>query len=259
MNYFQNMLQILGRCVTALIQNEPGWFGGTLLVGVILAALCWWAATHYSRLFNLTFQITRLHQVLCALAALLTLVFCVLFVSLGFTRQVAAEAINAWHQRVNNPDWQEQEAIKVYYAIKATGAEDFTRYPPPVLGGGVTFPLNEQSSRRLVASVPANEGLHLFRTTNPYLSYVLSLPTRMPDALIYNDVNAFFASHPGGTYDNGRAVNLAGEEIKSRLDPETPKAVLYARLILTACFLLAQAVPFLWIGFAAYRDLQVRV
>ena len=72
MNYFENMFQVLGRCVTLLVQTQPVLFGCTLLAGVILAALCWWGATHYSRLFNLTFQITRLHQVLCAFAGLLT-------------------------------------------------------------------------------------------------------------------------------------------------------------------------------------------
>ncbi len=79
MTYFESMLQILWLCFTLLVQTEPLLFGLTLLAGVILAALCWWAATHYSRLFNLTFQITRLHQILCAGAAMLTLIFCLLF------------------------------------------------------------------------------------------------------------------------------------------------------------------------------------
>jgi hypothetical protein len=124
---------------------------------------------------------------------------------------------------------------------------------------GVRFPANYASSRHLMASLPANEALHLFQITNPYLSHVLSLPSRMPEGIILNDVNQFFARHPNGTYFMDRAVSLTAREIKARLDPETPKAVTYARLILTACFLLAQAIPFVWIGFAAYRDLQVKV
>jgi hypothetical protein len=259
MNDSQNMLEVLGRCVALLVEKEPGTFGITLLVGVILAALCWWAATHYSRLFNLTFRITRLHQVLCAIAAILTLVFCVFFVSLKFTRQIAEDAIVTWHRRVINPNWMYPVGIKLYYAIKATGAEDFSRYPPPVWGKVVNYPLNKPSSRHLAASLPANEALRLFRSMYPYLSYVLSLPTRMADAIIFNDVNAFFARTPNGTYPEERAIGLTAAEIRNRLDPETPKAVLYARLILTACFLLAQLIPFLWIGFAAYRDLRVGV
>jgi hypothetical protein len=259
MNYFENMLQILGQCVALLVQTEPVLFGFTLLAGVILAALCWWGATHYSRLFNLTFQITRLHQVLCALAALLTLVFCVLFVSLKFTRQIAQQAIETWTQNVSDGGWQDNVYIKLYYATKATGAEDFTNFPPPVKGKYFKIPASAPSSRHLMASVPANEALHLFRNNNPYLSHVLSLPNHMPDGPIFNDVNEFFARTPNVTYPIDRAFRLTGEAIKSRLDPETPKAVLYARLILTGFFLLAQAIPFLWIGFAAYRDLQVRV
>jgi hypothetical protein len=259
MNYFENMLQILGLCVTQLVQTQPVLFGSTLLAGVILAALCWWGATHYSRLFNLTFQITRLHQVLCAFAALLTLVFCVLFVSLKFTRQIAQQAIEEWTQKVSDGGWQENVNIKLYYATKATGAEDFSKYPPPVKGTRFTIPASAPSSRHLVASVPANEALHLFRTSNPYLSHVLSLPARMPDGPTFNDANAFFAQFPNVAYPLDRAFRLTESAIKGRLDPETPKAVLYARLILTGFFLLAQAIPFLWIGFAAYRDLQVRV
>src|ERR1700722_2837353 len=134
MNYFENMLQILGQCVTLLVQTQPVIFCFTLLVGVILAALCWWGANHYSRLFNLTFQITRLHQVLCAFAGLLTLVFCILFVSLKFTRQIAQDAIEAWTQKMSQNNWQYNVAVKIYYATKATGAEDFTNFPPPVGG-----------------------------------------------------------------------------------------------------------------------------
>jgi hypothetical protein len=259
MNYFENMLQVLGQCVTRLVQTQPVLFGVTLLAGVILAALCWWGATHYSRLFNLTFQITSLHQVLCAGAALLTLVFCVLFVSLKFTRQIAQQAIEEWTQKVSDGGWQENVNIKLYYAIKATGAENFTNYPPPVKGTIINIPTSAPSSLHLMASVPANEALHLFRSSNPYLSHVLSLPNRMPDGPIFNDVNEFFARTPNVSYPLERAFRLTEAAIKSRLDPETPKAVLYARLILTGFFLLAQAIPFLWIGFAAYRDLQVRV
>ena len=259
MTYFESMLQILWLCVTLLVQTEPLLFGLTLLAGVILAALCWWAATHYSRLFNLTFQITRLHQVLCAAAAMLTLFFCVLFVSLKFTRQIAQQAIDSWnHEITTDSRWQYRVGVKIYYLIKATGAENFAKYPPPT-DVGVRFPANAASSRHIMASVPANEALHLFQITNPYLSHVLSLPSRMPEGTIINDVNRYFAQFPNGIYYMSRAINLAAMEIKSRLDPETPKAVTYARLILTACFFLAQAIPFVWIGFAAYRDLQVKV
>ena len=259
MNYFENMLQILWRCVTLLAQTQPLLFCLTLLAGIILAALCWWGATHYSRLFNLAFQITRLHQVLCAFAGLLTLVFCVLFVSLKFTRQIAQEAIEACTQKISQTNCEYNVSVKLYYATKATGAEDFTNYPPPAGGAVFQTPASALSSQHLMASVPANEALHVFRSDNPYLSHVLSLPGRMPDALVFNDVTSFYARNPGGVYLNNRACNLTAAEIKSRLDPETPKAVLYGRLILTGFFLLAQAIPFLWIGYAAYRDLQVRV
>lgn len=259
MNYFQSMLQVTGQCVSLLMDKEPGLFVLTLVASIFLAGLCWWAATHYSRLFNLTFRITRLHQVLCGVAALLTLIFCVLFVSLKFTKTIAQNAIDTWYRQVSDGQWRTQVATKIYYAIRRVGEEDFRNYPPPTPGGGVRFPLNKPMSKHLVASMPANDALHLFQRENPFLSHVLSLPARIPESAIVNDVNSFFAAHPGQTYMMDRAVNLTATEIKGRLDPETPKAVLYARLILTVCFLLAQGIPFGLIGFAAYQDLKVRV
>jgi hypothetical protein len=258
MNYLGNMFQVLLACIALLVQKEPGTFGITLLSGVVLAALCWWAATHYSRLFNLTFQITRLHQILCAFAALLTLVFCVFFVSLKFTKQIAQAAVDSWDRKVTTNSWQFQTCIKIYYAVKARGEEDFRKFPTPD-SQNCRFPLNMESSKRLVASLSANEALHLFQRVNPYLSHVLSLPARVPEGPIMSDQAAFFALHPGATYPTAQAINLTAANIKGRLDPETPKAVLYARFILTFCFLLAQAIPFFWIGYAAYLDLRVGV
>src|ERR1700721_4740883 len=119
MTYFESMLQILWLCVTLLVQTEPLLFGLTLLAGVILAALCWWAATHYSRLFNLTFQITRLHQILCAGAALLTLIFCLLFVSLKCTKQIAQQAIDSWnHEITTATPWHSGVVARTSYLVK---------------------------------------------------------------------------------------------------------------------------------------------
>jgi hypothetical protein len=258
MNYFQNMFHVLGRCVSLLVELGPIHFGISLLVGVILAALCWWGATHYSRLFNRAYQINGLHHVLCAMAALLTLVFCVLFASLKFTYIVGDSERAIWRGKLGDPGWRYQQAVEVYYAIKARGLEDFTNYPLPSPGEAVNFPLNQPSSIHLAASIMANGALHRFRSTNPYLSAVFWLPTRVPDDRLYDDVEAPTVDTQTRLTLSQRAISFVAVLVETS-DFENPKALLRARLILTACFLLAQAVPFLWIGFAAYRDLQVRV
>jgi hypothetical protein len=257
MNYFGNVLLVLWECVRRLTQ-EPVLFLLTLLGGVVLAAVCWWVCTHYARLWNLAFQITTLHQVLCAFAAILTLVFCILFVSLKYMKEIAQDAIDTWNHQVQTDHvWQTRVYTKLYYTIKATNQEDFRNFPPPREGISIKVPVATANSKRIVASVSANEALSLFKRENPYLSRVLSLPASIPEGTLVADENNFFARTPTALYPAERATSLTADQIKRRLDPETPKAVESARLILTACFLLAQAIPFLWIGFAAYRDLKV--
>jgi hypothetical protein len=253
------MLQILGNCVALLATREPALFALTLLIGSGLAAVCWWVCTHYSRLWNLAFHISRSQQVLCACAAVLTLIFCVLFVSLKYTKQVAEDAIDAWQGEVrSDPVWHRQVKSRIYYMVKATNEEDFSKYPPPEMATGeILVPIGKPGSRQIVASVPANEALKLFRQQNPFLSRVLSLPARIPDAVIITDMNNYFANRHGGTYPFNHALDLTAQQIKARLDPETPRVVVVARLILTACFLAAQAIPFCWIGWAAYRELKI--
>jgi hypothetical protein len=256
------MFQVLGECVAMLAGRQPAMFGFTVLLGVVLAAACWWICTHYSRLWNLTFRITPLHQALCAGAAVLTLVFWMLFVSLQYTKQVAQDAIDAWHRKVeSDPVFHRQVKQRIYYMVKATNQEDFSRYPAPeTVTGEALVPVSKPGSRKILASVTANEALKLFRQQNPFLSDVLSLPATIPDAVLVDDMTNFFAARPRGAsypYPFNRSLDFTADQIKARLDPETPRVVVVARLILTGCFLLAQAIPFCLIGWAATRDLKI--
>ncbi|MGA3223474.1 MAG: hypothetical protein ABSC65_06910 [Acidobacteriaceae bacterium] len=254
------MFPVLGECVAMLATRQPAMFGFTVFLGVVLAAACWWICTHYSRLWNLTFRITRLHQILCAGAAALTLVFWILFVSLQYTRQVAQDAIDGWHREVeSDPVFHRQTKQRIYYMVKATNQEDFRKYPAPeTVAGEALVPVSKPGSKKILASVIANEALKRFRQEQPFLSEVLSLPERIPDAVLVTDMTNYFAARPhGGTYPFNHALDLTADQIKARLDPETPRVVVVARLILTGCFLLAQAIPFCLIGLAATRDLKV--
>jgi hypothetical protein len=193
-------------------------------------------------------------------AAALTLVFWILFVSLQYTRQVAQDAIDGWHREVeSDPVFHRQTKQRIYYMVKATNQEDFRKYPAPeTVAGEALVPVSKPGSKKILASVIANEALKRFRQEQPFLSEVLSLPERIPDAVLVTDMTNYFAARPhGGTYPFNHALDLTADQIKARLDPETPRVVVVARLILTGCFLLAQAIPFCLIGLAATRDLKV--
>jgi hypothetical protein len=245
-----------------LAGRQPGAFVLTVLIGLILAAGCWWVCTHYSRLWNLTFRITGLHQALCAGAAVLTLIFCICLVSLQYTKQAAQEAIDAWQRQVRtNPAWRRQLKRKIYYMVKATNQEDFSKFPPPEeVAGEPLLPVNKLESKRIYASETANEALRLFRQNNPFLARVLQLPARIPDGVLLTDMNNYFGNTPKGQvkiYPFSHCLDLTSEQIEARLDPELPRVVVTARLILTGCFFVAQAIPFFLIGLAATRDLQI--
>src|SRR5271156_5189445 len=145
------MFQVLGKCVGLLATRQPGRFALTFLIGMVLAAACWWVCTHYSRLWNLTYRITRLQQLPCAAAAVLTLIFCILFVSLQYTRQAAQDAIDSWQREVEtNPAWRRQVKRRVYYMVKATNQEDFTGHPPPEeVQGEPLIPVRQLGSKRI--------------------------------------------------------------------------------------------------------------
>jgi hypothetical protein len=257
MSYVQNAMAVMFGCVEQLLTQEPGLFFLTLLVGLVLAGVSWLVCTHYSRLWNRTFRITWLHRVLCACAAALTLVFCVLFVSLQYTQDVANRAINVWDAEVLNPSWQEQAFIKIYWAIRRSNLEDFRNYPPPDPSRASLVPLSRIESRLIFVRIPADEAARMFVQQNPFLSYVLSVPPSLPESTVVRDVNAFFAVNPHSNYPIDRSVGLTANLLKNRLELQTPRVVEATRFILTLGFLLAQAVPFTVIGIAAYRDLKI--
>ena len=50
---------------------------------------------------------------------------------------------------------------------------------------------------------------------------------------------------------------LAAENIKERLNEQTPRVVMLSRLVCAGLFLLIQLIPFGLVGWAAYRDIHV--
>jgi hypothetical protein len=262
MGYVWNAVSISWDCVTLLAGREPGLFAVTFLAGIVLSAVCWWVCTNYSRLWNRSFRITRFHHVLCACAALLTLVFCVLFVSLRYAKLVAQQAIEEWSLEIRSSTFQDQVYRKTYDMVKATNLEDFRNSHTPRPGERGLIPLTQDESRRILASVPGDEAAQLFREENPFLGQALSVPTAFPKSFIEADEKSYFdQAHAAGqkrvTYPINNSIDRVASLLTSKLDVETPRVVVLARQILTAGFLVAQAVPFIVIGMAAYRDLKI--
>jgi hypothetical protein len=245
-------------CVGLHLAHDAPSFWLAVLVGIALAAACWFACSVYTHMWNQGFRMSPVHHICCAFASLCTLLFVIVFSSLYYTKEAAAASIQLWNVHINvDQPWQNRTFAKAYDKVKALGVEDFTKYPPPEEGGTIV-PISHDESRNAAAELYANEACSDFDRKRPFLSKIVwSRPGVAPD-LVESDVQAWFQSHPGGqTYPATRAVELASENIKDRLSAQTPRVVVLSRIVCVVLFLLIQLIPFGLVGWAAYRDIHV--
>lgn len=124
MSLYADALALVGHALRLFMSHRREYVA-VLSVAAVLALGCWLAATHYSRLWNLHFRSMPSHHVLCALAAVCTLVFAVFFASMTYTRQAADVSIDRWSgQLVHDQRWSHDTFEATYTEIKALGLED---------------------------------------------------------------------------------------------------------------------------------------
>ncbi len=237
--------------------KDPGGFRLTLLAGVLLAGLCWYLCSVYTRMWNKRFRITITHHALCLFASLCTLFFTILFASLAYTKDAALASISLWQTQLNHDEpWAERTYSKAYDKVKDLGTEDFSNAPPPGSPGSL-IPTNSDEARQTAASTYSNEACRHFDTKRPFLSKVVWSSPGVPSEVIFHDVRKWHETNPN--YPPARAIDIAANQIKEGLDPQAPRVITLSRLAVTALFLLVQAIPFGLIGWAAYRDIKARL
>lgn len=257
MTLIQDFLSLLGGCFSFYFANNRGGFGLALFVGVALAALCWWACSSYSRLWNLRYRVTLTHHVLCALAAILTLCFTLVFAALRYTKEAADASVQLWEEKINlDRFWAYSTFSTAYYRVKALGLEDFSDAPPPGTSGGSHIPTNHDPSILAAASTYANAAAVHFTKARPFLSMIVRAKTEIPSALLDADVKNYFAT-VSKSYPPTRGISLVAREMKRQLGEQVPRVITVFRSIAIGLLLLVQFLPFGLVGIAAYRDLKV--
>lgn len=253
------LLNLIGSCIGKLRTVDPRGWATALFVGAILAALCWWGCSSYSRLWNLRYRVTLGHHALCGLAALLTLLFTLVYASLAYTKDAAYDSLQGWQKEVNQDQkWASRVFADAYHAVQKLGIEDFSNYPPPEQGGQL-FPSSDERSIITAATTYAASGAAHFAEHRPFLSRLLRAGTEVPQQIAAADTKAFFASaKKGENYEVRRALTLVAKEIRRNLDEQVPRLVILSRRIAVVAFLLVQLIPFGLVGIAAYRDLKFR-
>ena len=256
MKHLPDLLSLLSQCIHLMPSKT---FALTLVASVVLAGACWWFCTNYAKLWNLKFQVTFFHKVLCTFAAVLTLVFTIVYVTLGWTQDVARNDINAWYADIQrNGNWSNETCGKLYYTIQKQGRENFTGFPPPTQRG-CKVPLNFMESRVTAARLVGTGACEHFQARYPFLSRIVWADQNAPVRSVGSDIQHWFAANPNKEYQLNDGVKLAADTIRHDLEEQTPRVVHTARTIAVLAFLFVQAIPFTIIGWAAYRDLQTSV
>jgi hypothetical protein len=252
---FLDLLSLLSGSTLIFVAKAAGTFQFTIVLGIILAAICWYVCTVYTQLWNKRFHVTLVHHVICGFASVCTLLFVILFQSLSYTKDAALTSIHLWQAQLNADQmWADQTFAKAYAAVKELGTEDFSKAPAP--GNSGTFiPTKTDQARQTAAAMYADEACRHFDMKRPFLSKIVWSSPGVPSDTIFEDVRAWHAHNP--SYPPSRAIDIAASQIQNGLEPQAPRVVYVARLFIVFLFLLVQAVPFGLIGWAAYRDIKV--
>ena len=256
MSLLQDFLSLLAGCIALFAANSRPQFGLTLVIGIALAALCWYGCSRYSRLWNLRYRVTFTHNILCALAAILTLAFTVVFAALHYTKEAAYVSVQAWEAHINlDAIWAETTFATAWQKVKSLGLEDFSNVPPPGMPNS-HIPTNKPASIHLAAATYAKASVEHLNKNRPFLSKILQAHTELPSRVLDADVNNYFAT-VSKSYPPMRAISLVASEIKGQLDDQLPRVVTTFRYLAVGLFLGVQLVPFGLVSIAAYKNLKV--
>jgi len=253
----KDLFDLLIKCVERFQSSDFTSFRNVIILGIFMGTVCWIACSYYSRLWNLKYRIKLTHHILCGIAAILTFIFTLLFMSLTYTKEAAYAVIAVWQHDINaDLYWGNKTFQKAYDEIKALGVEDFTNYPSPAEGGKL-IPISQNKSRETWTTVYTTEAIQHFKEKHPYLSKILWAESEIPAQVIRDDIERFFKSNPGTSYSAKEAINLAAKYIKQGLDDQVPRVVPISRMVVTILFFLTQSIPFGLIGYAAYKDIKI--
>ncbi|PTN08175.1 hypothetical protein [Mangrovibacterium marinum] len=227
-----------------------------ILGALLLAVLCWFICSWYTKLWNKSFQVSTKHHLLCALSALLTFFFVLAFVGIRNLRPVAEATVEKWSSALReNGQWQDQTFKDAYDALKNTGWEDFSEVPSPDQADAY-LPCSKESSMILTANLYAEKACLDFSKKHSFLDMILPSESRISKEIIKNDMDNYFRSK-GEFYPIPRAVELASVQIRDELLKKTPRVVFLGRTMLIILFLLIQLIPLGIIGYCAYKNLKI--
>lgn len=227
-----------------------------VLSALLLAGLCWFVCSYYTRLWNKTFHVSIRHHLICAVSALFTFFFILMFVGVRNLKFVSEKLVMKWSQDLQQDEvWNDKTYCDAFYAVKKSGKEDFNGIPAPGQSGCI-IPFTDESSLIITSNLYASAACLDFSERHPFLTKLLSAKPSISVELIKKDMDDYFMTG-NNIYPVERAINLAARQIRGELLSQTKRIVYLARSILIVLFILIQAIPFGFIGYCAYQDLKI--
>ena len=232
-----------------------GEFSLALLVAVVLGALCWVGCSYYTRLWHRRFHVRPQHHLLCAVAAILTVIFTVQFRAVGNLEYIVDHIIDDWYENLlEDGDFYDETFEIAFYAVKDEFPNAFRGVAEPG-NGGSTIPIENDGMMLICIQTYVEETCANFSTRHPFLNMMLKARPGLSAEEMERDMRAYFERH-NDPYPAERAVEIAAEHILENLLTQSPKTVWKTRLILVFLFFGVQLIPFGTIGLVAYEDLK---
>lgn len=257
MQYSIELLELWWASLAATMKDRSLAFPLSVAIGAIAGIAFWMLAAYSARLWNKRFYLKPGLQILCAFAALLSVIYALTFASSMNIVQAVKYRLTAWSDKiVEETAWQD-EAFKDAWdeVAKAQLEEGVTLSPSPRTNSKITvMPSGNPATRNLVAKVYARAALMQFRNQNPYLASVLSPPGEIPTEILKQDLVSWFTDHPGQPYPAPNGVKVVVRMIEELASKQVEPVAAYTRRLTLALFILTQILVFLTIGWFAQRS-----
>ena len=249
----RDLFNIINKCIAYMSGGE---FSVAILIAVLLGALCWVACSYYTRLWHRRFHVRPQHHLLCAVAALLTVVFTVQYRAVGNLEYVVDHIIDDWYEHLTEDREFHSDTYELaFYTLKEDYPAAFGGVPTP--GSNDSYiPFANDAMMQTCVEIYVDEACANFSTQHPFLNMMLKARPGISQDEIEQDIREFFRRNPGTRYPLGRAVDIAANHIRESLLEQSPKTVWKTRLILVFLFLGVQLVPFGIITYCANEDLK---
>jgi len=257
MSYIVNFFAIFLSAILRLIEQDIKYFVLLLVLGLVVALILWWLCAFFGRLFYKPYRLSKGQHILCALLALMVTITVPAYSAAIYLPATFAAVVAHWRDTLaGSAVWKDTQFKRQYHAIKNKNLEDFSAYPEPEQGGH-TIPLNHTETRILTSQMTAEAAIENFDYNFPLLSLIIGTGSAIPANAVAEDVTNYFKSNQGASYPYERGIQLAVAQIYRQLEPQIPRIIFVARMLLIFISVFFYTLCLVWIALSALNQIRI--